>query len=151
MFRAVSIFAVCLGLILFSLAVLPKTHVQAKDLRQILETKVKPTATPRPTATPISRTCSPVNQTITTLPFIFPAPGGNGTGSFCWNTARTINSAVASMESMNVTSLTINGVNYTNAFVPRASLPPSIAGMWFIRYTSAVPWGVFRINAVPIP
>lgn len=148
MLRFVSISAVLLGLLMFSLSVLPKTQVQAKSLQQVATATRTHTPTPTRTLTPTATLpiCTPVDQTIFTLPY-----EKNGTGTFCVRTHPAINLSVVFMESWNLQSLTINGVNYTNVFVPRGSLPPAVRGMWYVRYVSAVPWGSFRINASPTP
>lgn len=90
-----------------------------------------PTATPTQTPPPV---CSPVTATIAS-PFTF-----DGAGTFCWQ-ATTIDSFI---NSFNMTTVNVNGVNYTNMFASVASFPPKINGYWYIRAFSSVPWGHFE-------
>jgi hypothetical protein len=95
-----------------------------------------PTRTPTaagPTATPGS-TCSPVTATIT-APFT-----QDGAGTFCWQSSNL----GAYVNSWNLTSLTINGVNETNLYVASGSYPAKINGYWYISYTGTVAWGHFE-------
>jgi hypothetical protein len=41
-------------------------------------------------------------------------------------------------------SLTINGVNYTNAYAFSSNLPPKINGFWYVSYTGNFPWSHFE-------
>ncbi len=95
-----------------------------------------PTATPTrvPTATPTpgTGTCSPVTSTIT-APFTY-----DGAGTFCWRTS----SLGPYVNSWNLTSLTINGVDYTNRW--SNSYPAAIGGYWYISYSGAYPWSHFE-------
>jgi lysophospholipase L1-like esterase len=95
-----------------------------------------PTRTPTaagPTATPGS-TCSPVTATIT-APFT-----QDGAGAFCWQSSNL----GAYINSWNLTSLTVNGVNATNLYVAAGSLPAKINGYWYVSYNSTVSWGHFE-------
>jgi hypothetical protein len=92
------------------------------------------TATATPTATPGGGACSPVTAMIT-APFTF-----DGAGTFCWQIA-TIPSHI---NSWNLASLTVNGVNFTNGHAFASSLPPKINGFWYIRYTGNFPWSHFE-------
>jgi tetrahydromethanopterin S-methyltransferase subunit D len=75
--------------------------------------------------------CSPVSGTIT-------APSTQqGGGTFCWQIASIPNS----INSCSLTELTVNGVNYTNMWVPTSNLPAKINGFWYIKYTSSTPFG----------
>ncbi len=78
--------------------------------------------------------CSPVTATIT-APFYF-----DGAGAFCWQS----NNLGAYINSWNVTSLTVNGTNYTNIYVSTSSLPAQISGYWYVAYNSSVAWGHFE-------
>jgi PKD repeat protein len=94
-----------------------------------------PTRTLTPTVTPTSSlTCSPVIGTIT-APFTF-----DGAGTYCW---RSTNLG-SYINSWNLTSLIINGVDFSKKFVPYTSLPPKINGYWYVTYTSSVAWGHFE-------
>ncbi|MBN1313037.1 MAG: cellulase family glycosylhydrolase [Anaerolineae bacterium] len=106
-------------------------------------TPVVVTATPTLTNTPVMLTatptsgggaCSPVDATIT-APFT-----QNGAGTFCWQS----NNLGAYVNSWNLASLTINGVDYTNTYVPVGSLPAKIGGYWYIAYTGNYPWSHFE-------
>ena len=95
------------------------------------------TSTPLPvTATPTSGVgaCSPVTSTIA-APFTF-----DGAGVFCWQ-ASTL---ATYLNSWNTTSVSVNGTNYTNIYVPVSSLPAKINGFWYISYNSSVAWGHFE-------
>ena len=88
-------------------------------------------ASPTRTLTPGTGTCSPVTSTIT-APFTF-----DGAGTFCWQ-ASTL---AAYINSWNTTSVTINGVNYTNLYVAVSALPAKINGFWYISYNSTSAFG----------
>lgn len=90
------------------------------------------TNTPVPTSG--TGTCSPVNATIT-APFV-----QDGTGTFCWQSSNL----GAYINSWNLTSLTVNGVNLTNVYVASGSLPAKIGGFWYVGYSSTVAWGHFE-------
>jgi poly(hydroxyalkanoate) depolymerase family esterase len=92
-----------------------------------------PSLTPTPT-TGTGSTCSPVTSTIT-APFTY-----DGAGAFCWQSANL----GAYINSWNLTSLTINGVNKTNLYVAAGSYPAKINGYWYVSYNSAVAWGHFE-------
>ncbi len=83
---------------------------------------------------PAESPCSPVTGAIT-APFYF-----DGAGTFCWQS----NNLGAYVNSWNVASLTINGVNFTNVYVPSSSYPAQIAGYWYVSYNSTVAWGHFE-------
>jgi hypothetical protein len=91
-----------------------------------------PTRTTTPTAT--SGVCSPVTGTIT-APFPY-----DGAGTFCWQTSNLGNY----INSWNLASLTINGVDFTNKYVSSSSYPAKINGFWYVSYTSTVAWGHFE-------
>jgi hypothetical protein len=96
-----------------------------------------PTAGPSLTPTPTqggSSTCSPVTATIT-APFT-----QDGAGAFCWQSGNL----GAYINSWNLTTLTVNGVNYTNVYVAAGSLPAKINGYWYVSYNSTVSWGHFE-------
>ena len=98
---------------------------------------VTATRTRTPTATATSgsgSTCSPVTSTIT-APFTF-----DGAGTLCWQ-ASTLATYI---NSWNLTSLTVNGTNYTNLYTTVASLPAKVNGFWYISYNSTVAWGHFE-------
>jgi hypothetical protein len=95
-------------------------------------TGVPPTSVP-PTSVPPTP-CSPVTSTIA-APFPF-----DGAGTLCWQ-ASNLGSYI---NSWNLTSLTVNGVNYTNTYVPVSSLPAKINGYWYIAYIGNYPWSHFE-------
>ena len=93
------------------------------------------TLTPTMTLTqPTSNTCSPVTSTIT-APFTY-----DGAGTFCWQSSNL----GTYINSWNLTSLTVDGVNETNLYVAAGSLPAKVNGYWYVSYTSAVAWGHFE-------
>ncbi|MGC1378634.1 MAG: cellulase family glycosylhydrolase [Anaerolineales bacterium] len=90
-----------------------------------------------PTITPtIGGACSPVTSTIT-APFSY-----DGAGTFCWQSSNL----GSYLNSWNLTSLTINGVNVTNLYVASGSYPAQIGGYWYVSYNSAVSYGHFEAN-----
>jgi len=102
-------------------------------------TGVTSTPTRTPTVTPTSTgntgsACTPVTATIT-APFT-----KDGVGTFCWQTS----SLGTYINSWNVTSLTVNGVNETNLYVAAGNLPAKINGFWYVGYNSTVAWGHFE-------
>ncbi len=95
------------------------------------------TRTPTPTITPTSgggATCSPVTADIA-APFT-----RDGAGTFCWR-ASNLGSYI---NSWNMASLTVNGVNFTNVWASTANLPPKINGFWYVSYTGNFPWSHFE-------
>ncbi len=90
------------------------------------------TNTPAPTTS--GSTCSPVTSTITS-PFT-----QDGAGTFCWQ-ASTLGTYI---NSWNVTSISVNGVNYTNLYAAVSALPAKVNGFWYISYSSSVAWGHFE-------
>ncbi len=109
-------------------------------------TPVGPTATPTrvptatatpvgPTATPgTGGTCSPVTSTVAS-PFTY-----DGAGTFCWR-ANRLGSYI---NSWNLASLQINGVDYTNRW--SNSFPAAIDGYWYISYSGQYGWSHFEIR-----
>jgi hypothetical protein len=102
-------------------------------------TPVGPTFTPTrtPTLTPTltgTTGCSPVTATIT-APFI-----QDGVGSFCWQSSNL----GAYVNSWNLATLTINGVNFTNVYVAAANLPAKLNGFWYVSYTGSFAWSHFE-------
>ena len=95
---------------------------------------VTPTRTLTPVSTTTGSTCSPVTSTIT-APFSF-----DGAGTFCWQ-ASTLATYI---NSWNTTSVTVNGVSYTNLYGAVSALPAKINGFWYISYNSTVAWGHFE-------
>jgi hypothetical protein len=78
--------------------------------------------------------CSPVTATIT-APFT-----QDGVGAFCWQSTNL----GSYINSWNLASLTVNGVNETNLYVAAGSLPAKVNGYWYVSYNSAVSWGHFE-------
>src|SRR5215471_18991847 len=81
-----------------------------------------------------SAACSPVTATIT-APFTF-----DGAGTFCWQSSNL----GSNINSWNVASLTVNGVNFTNTFAFASDLPPKINGFWYVSYTGNFAWSHFE-------
>jgi hypothetical protein len=90
--------------------------------------------TPTPTVTQGPGACSPATATIT-APFT-----KDGAGTFCWQTSNL----GSYINSWNLTSLTINGVDFTNKYVPASSYPPKINGYWYVSYKGEVAWSHFE-------
>jgi hypothetical protein len=97
---------------------------------------VRPSATPTviPSGTPTNTPCSPVNGTIA-APYTY-----NGAGSYCW-TAGNLGTYI---NSWNLSSLKINGVDFTNKWASAGSFPPKIGGLWYISYTGNYAWSHFE-------
>jgi len=103
-----------------------------------------PTRTPTsgPTPTPGGAgTCSPVSATIS-APF-----SKDGAGTFCWQS----NNLGSYVNSWNLASLTINGLNATNVFVSSGSYPAQVGGYWYVSYNSSVSWGHFETGGTGGP
>ena len=81
-----------------------------------------------------STACSPVTSTIT-APFAF-----DGAGTFCWQSSNLGNT----INSWNLASLTVNGVNYANTHAFASNLPSKINGFWYVSYTGNFPWSHFE-------
>ena len=93
------------------------------------------TLTPTITSTtPTGGTCSPVNATIT-APFSW-----DGAGTLCWQSSNL----GSYINNWSTTSVTLNGVNITNMYIPSSSYPAKIGGFWYISLNSAVTWGHFE-------
>jgi poly(hydroxyalkanoate) depolymerase family esterase len=102
-----------------------------------------PTSTPTPvTPTPVTPTatpggstpCSPVTGTVT-APYSY-----DGAGTFCWQIANIPNY----INSWNLTSLKINGVDFSNIYAVPSGLPPKINGFWYVSYSGQYPWSHFE-------
>ncbi|MGB7539744.1 MAG: cellulase family glycosylhydrolase [Anaerolineales bacterium] len=108
-----------------------------------------PTRTRTPTVATVTRTptsggggtaCSPVNATIT-APFTY-----NGVGTFCWRS----NNLGSYINSWNLATLTVNGVDFTNKFAfttgPNTpTLPAKMSdGYWYIYYVGNYAWSHFE-------
>lgn len=93
-----------------------------------------PSFTPTSTATQSPGACGPVTGTITS-PFTH-----DGAGAFCWQTSNL----GSYINSWNLVSLTINGVDFTNKYAFASSYPPQINGYWYVSYTGNFPWSHFE-------
>lgn len=115
---------------------LPPTGVTTVPSTTPTKTNTPVTPTVVPSATQSSGgTCSPVSATIT-APFTF-----DGAGTLCWKSSNL----GSYINSWNVTSLTVNGVNFTNLYSTVGGLPPKASdGFWYISYSSSVAWGHFE-------
>ena len=92
---------------------------------------IPPTITP---TQPTGGTCSPVTSTIT-APFTY-----DGAGTFCWQSSN-LGSYV---NSWNLTTLSINGTNFTNLYVASGSYPAKIGGYWYVAYNGPYAWSHFE-------
>ena len=81
--------------------------------------------------------CSPA--TAISVPFT-----KDGAGTFCYQAS----SLCSNINSWNLTTLSINGANYTNIYVPASSIAP-LNGSYTISYVSSVAWGHFEIVGSP--
>jgi hypothetical protein len=95
-----------------------------------------PTATFTRTPTPGGggSTCSPITATIS-APFT-----KDGAGTFCWQSSNL----GSYINSWNMSSLTVNGTNYTNLYVASGSYPAKISGYWYVSYVSTVAYSHFE-------
>jgi hypothetical protein len=64
----------------------------------------------------------------------------DGAGTFCWRT----NNLGRFVNSWNVQTLTINGINFTGQYVAANAYPAQINGYWYIRYVSNIAQGHFE-------
>jgi hypothetical protein len=64
----------------------------------------------------------------------------DGAGTFCWQSSNL----GTYINSWNLTSLTINGVNYTNLYLASGSYPAKINGYWYVSYNSTVSYSHFE-------
>ncbi len=98
-------------------------------------TGATPTRTNTPTFTPTGgAACSPVTSTIS-APFTF-----DGAGTFCWQTT----SLGTYINSWNLATLTVNGVDFTNKYVFTSALPAKINGYWYVYYVGNYSWSHFE-------
>jgi hypothetical protein len=97
---------------------------------------VVPTATRTSTPVPSGggSTCSPVTATIA-APFT-----KDGAGTFCWQSSNL----GTYINSWNVGTLTINGVNFANVYAAAGSLPAKVSGYWYVSYISTVSYSHFE-------
>ncbi len=79
--------------------------------------------------------CSPA--TAISVPF-----AKDGAGTFCYQAT----SLCSYINSWNMTTVSVNGTNYTNIWVAGSSIAP-LNGVYTITYNSAVGWGHFEIGA----
>lgn len=93
-----------------------------------------PTQTVGASPTVSAGVCSPVTFIIAS-PFTF-----DGLGTYCWQ-ASAISTSINSWNTLNVS---VNGINYTNVYVPVGSLPAKINGYWYISYNSVVVYAHFE-------
>jgi len=78
--------------------------------------------------------CSPA--TTISVPF-----AKDGSGNFCYQAS----SLCSYINSWNLTTLSVNGTNYTNVWVAGSSIAP-LNGTFTITYSSSVAWGHFEIG-----
>lgn len=91
-----------------------------------------------------SLACSPVTSTIS-APFSF-----NGAGTFCWQAS----SLGGFINSWNLASLTVNGVDFNNRWAGYSEYPPPINGFWYVRYQGNFSWSHFEAagtGGTPVP
>jgi poly(3-hydroxybutyrate) depolymerase len=78
-------------------------------------------------------TCTPTGTIA--APFSY-----DGAGTFCWQASNL----GAYINSWNLTSLTVNGVSFTNLYAFTNNLPPKINGYWYVSYSGQYPWSHFE-------
>ena len=81
--------------------------------------------------------CSPA--TAISVPFT-----KDGAGNFCYQAT----SLCSYINSWNLTTLSVNGTNYSNIYVAASSIAP-LNGVYTITYSSSVGWGHFEIAGTP--
>ena len=84
----------------------------------------------------VSSSCA--TPTATTLPLV-----QDGAGEFCWVTSGT----VSYVNSWNLQTLEINGVDYTNRW--SNALPPRVNGNYYIHYVGSFPWSHLELLGTP--
>jgi endo-1,4-beta-xylanase len=100
-----------------------------------------PTPTPTPTSTPTPGTpCD--NPTAISIPFT-----QNGAGEFCWS----FSSTPEYINSWNLETLTVNGVDYTNTWVSGNNLPSKINGLYYVYYRGNYRWSHAEIIGTVTP
>jgi PKD repeat protein len=123
---------------LFALPVLDVALLSTTATPTVTPTRpVGPSSTPTPTRTVTptpGAVCSPVTVTIA-APFT-----QDGAGTFCWQSSNL----GSYINSWNLANLTVNGVNFTNAYVAAAKLPAKINGFWYVSYTGSFAWSHFE-------
>jgi aryl-phospho-beta-D-glucosidase BglC (GH1 family) len=91
------------------------------------------------TATPTQGTggaCTPVTSTIT-APFTL-----DGAGTFCWQIA----AIPGYVNSWNTTTVSINGVNFSNLYVATGGLPAKINNNYYVYYVGPFAWSHIEIR-----
>jgi hypothetical protein len=68
------------------------------------------------------------------VPFPF-----DGAGTFCWQI-----SSLSYINSWNLATLTVNGVDFTNKYAFASSLPAKINGFWYVYYVGNYAWSHFE-------
>ena len=109
------------------------TQTRTATRTPTLGASATPSLTP---GTPTGSACSPA--TTITSPFTW-----DGVGTFCWRIS-DLGGSTSYINSHNLTTLTVNGVNFLNMWASEAMLPPQIGGYWYISGSSAVQWGHFE-------
>jgi hypothetical protein len=98
-------------------------------------TSTTTTAATTTTTSGTGETCSPVDAEISA------SFTQNGAGEYCW-TATSCNY----INSWNLSSLTINGENFTNKWASGSNLPAKIDGKWYIHYEGNYGWSHFELR-----
>jgi aryl-phospho-beta-D-glucosidase BglC (GH1 family) len=80
-------------------------------------------------------TCSPVDAEISA------SFTQNGAGEYCWTAT-----SCSYINSWNLSSLTINGVDFTNKYAFGSNLPAKIDGKWYIHYVGNYSWSHFELR-----
>ncbi len=64
----------------------------------------------------------------------------DGAGTFCWQSSNL----GSYINSWNLQSLTINGVDFANKWIPASSYPAKINGYWYVSYKGNYAWSHFE-------
>jgi uncharacterized repeat protein (TIGR02543 family) len=84
----------------------------------------------------VNSTTGCTNPVTISIPFT-----KDGAGTFCWVTS----TPMAYINSWNLTSLKVNGVDFTNVY--SSNLPAAQNGQWFIEYNGLYGWSHFEAAA----
>jgi len=124
-----------------------RTATATRTSTNVTRTATATTVTRTATATTVTRTATATGSgTCTcaagcsTLVSITPNFSKDGAGQFCYSATSLGNY----INSWNLTTLNVNGVNFTNVWVAKASLPATIGGLYYVYYNSTVAYGHFE-------
>ncbi len=114
----------------------PTSPAGATPTRTPTRTPTSPpgaTPTRTPTQPAAGQPCSPAISR--SLPF-----SQNGSGTYCWS----VNQAPRYINSWNLSTLQVNGVDFTNHWAGASDLPAPISGLYYIYYVGNYGWSHFE-------